>query len=406
MLCLQKLRYLPQKPKQLPFLDFTERFLDADIGYVLNYTSNIITVTQNGTRYFFKEAKEKQGSLRACIQRGVDDFFCDIVHNPSLREMVLTSLQKRSNLRRLVNMGYKNVRTSRFNRYLISGDESCLGLPSPSSPEEKQQLRKLIFYLYGELQNWFYNARVRPGELQTFSAVRALGVRELARMLSVEELIVHCDFVKVKLGGRVRYGILSEEAEGDTLLDCPPEQRARLSSPELLRSLTNLNLLDTVSGDNDHRIGNYHVLTDEAGKYSDVLSYDNDSPATFGLSPSIRFKNVIGCSSFIRGCGTLNRAHLDKTAAEALLGIKRSELGALAPYLTPIQRFFLWSRISRVKRAISKTLRSRGDLLAKRNEWSAEHMKRDLSGKYGKTYLASLLSDCYYETGMHDFDTL
>lgn len=402
----QALHYRTEKPKQLPFLDCTDAFLDADAEYILNYTSNVIKITKDGNRYFFKESKVRPKSLYDVVYGGIESFFDEIVHNTSLRERTLDALKCKNNLRRIVNMGCKDREGDLFHRYLVTDDGSCLGLPSPVSEAEKGELKKLVFYLYGELQNWFYNINVKKGQLQTYSAVRALGTQELARMLGIDSLIPRCGFVKLKLMGRVRYGILSEEAEGDTLTSSPFAERAGSVTPTLLRDLTNLNLLDALTGDNDHRIGNYHVVKNGTGEYSALISYDNDSPDTFKLSSSVHRPNLIGCSPLVDRGGIINRAHLDGDTVYRLTEIKKTDLNALLPYLGRMQISFVMARIRKVRKAILKTARVRSQLLIPRTDWKKEHIKEDLSPKYGKTYLASLLSDCYFETGFHEFDTL
>lgn len=401
----QGLRYMMEYPKQLSFIDFSDRFLNADAEYILNYTSNVVKIKNDGKNYFFKEAKRHKATVRECIYDGIDCFFEDIVRNEDLKARVLCSLQE-SGIRLLINMGGKIRSGDPFNRYLVSGDEGCIGLPSPNTQEEKKQLKMLAFYLYGEIQNWFYNISVRADELETFSAARALAVKELAKLLGTDDLIVKCDYVKIKLFGKEKYGIISEEAIGDSLISLPPRQRARNITVHLLRSLTRLNLMDAISRDNDHRIGNYTVVTDESGRYLSVLSFDNDSPDAFGLSANLTLANLIGCSGFIDKQGYVNRAHLDKTMAETVMNMEKADLAPLKPYLNDIQLYFLWKRITKLKRAIDKTAKKRNDFLVDPDGWSTEHMKRDLSQKYKKTYLASLMLDCYYETGFHNFDTL
>ena len=400
------LRYHLQAPSRLTFLDLTDRFADAECEYILNYTSNVIKISENGVQYFFKEARVREKRLDTYIFKSVDTFFDEIATSPSLKRRVLDSLGKRKNLRRLVNMGYKNARGDRLHRYLVCGNEAILGLPKPMTESDRREIRLFVFYMYGEIQNWFYNVDVKAGQLQTFSAVRALATQELARLLGLSELIVRCDFVKLCLNGRIKYGVLSERASGDTLTSLPYSERARLVTPHLLRSLTNLNLIDVISGDNDHRVGNYHVDMSAPSDASCVRSYDNDSPDSFGCLASIRGRNIIGCSSFLDRAGRVNRAHLDKAPTLALLSIKKEQLLRFSPYLSSVSRRFLWLRICRARRAILKTLHLREDFLLDRDEWKEDHIKLDLSSKYGKTYLKSLLSECYYETGKHEFDTL
>ena len=403
---LKTLHYRTETPKQLSFLDYTDRFVGADAEYILNFTSNVIKITKDGKSYFFKEAKERRSSLRECVYNAVECFFDEIADSRDLKKKTLEALKIKRCFNRLVGMGYKDVKGDRFNRYLITGDESWLGLPSPADEAERATLRKLVFYIYGEVENWFYNINLKKGQLQTYSAVRALGTQELARMLGIDSLIPRSDFVKIELLGKVRYGVLSEEAAGDTLTSVTPSERAHSVTPELLRALTNLNLLDALTGDNDHRIGNYHVAKNELRKYYAVFSFDNDSPDTFKLSSSVRRSNLIGCSPFVGKDGLINRAHFDADAATALLQIKKADLKARLPYLGMMQQSFLWGRVRKIQNAITKTVGSRGDFLVSPTDWRMEHVNSDLSPRYGKTYLASLLSDCYFESGLHDFDTL
>ena len=400
------LHYRAQTPKQLPFLDLTDRFIGADAEYILNYTSNVLKITKDGKCYFFKEARVRQGSLKDRIFEGVECFFREIASAPELKKKTLEALKDKRRFKRLIGMGNKDAKGDRFNRYLNSGDESCLGLPTPEDDEEKAILRRLVFYVYGEIEAWLYNVNIKPGRLETYSAIRALGTGELAAMLGLDTLIPRSDFVRIDVLGRVRYGILSDEAPGDTLIATPFKERARCVTPALLRDLTSLNLLDTLTGEDDHRIGNYHVVKNELGEYTSLCSFDNDGPDTFKPSASVKRANVIGCSAFIGRDGRVNRAHLDGDVASLLLSIKRSDLAERLPYLGGLQRHFLWSRICTVKRAIERTVRSRSDFLISGGEWRREHLKEDVNAKYGKTYLASLLSDCYFESGFHDFDTL
>ena len=406
MHCFESLRFWAMKPKQLPFLDYSDLFLDADFEYILNYSSNVIKITNSGTTYYFKEAKKRMSDIRACVYEGIDVFFDEIVDNPLLKEKTLLALENKTNFRRLINMGQKNVRSHRLHRYLVSHDERCLGLPSPDSSKEKQQLRMLAFYLYGELQSWYYNVNVKSGELQTFSSARSLCSWELARLIGVESVIVPCCFAKIRLNGKEKYGILSEQAVGDTLTTVPCEQRAIYVTPQLLRELTNLNLLDVLSRENDHRVGNFHIVSNDEALYVSVKAFDNDSPDCFALSANVGFSNVSGCSGMIDHKGMIRRAHLDKYAAQALLRLEKSHLKALKPYLGDLQLAFLWLRVRRVKKAVNLTLHKHEDFLLAPNEWREEHIMQDRSGQYGKTYLVSLLTDAYFETGMHDFDTL
>ena len=402
----QLMRYRLTKPKQLSFSDYTDRFADATVEYLLNFSSNVIKITDGGKHYYFKEAKPHSPSLRTRVFESISAFFEDVVHNPELEVKVTEALKERANLRKLINIGNKSNPRDNFHRYLVTGDPSHLGLPSPRDDSEGAQQRKLVFYLYGEIQNWTYNVSLKTGELETFGAVRALATQELSRLIGVDYLISYCEAVKLKLYGKLMYGILSEEAEGDTLTSYPCYQRMRHITPELVKSLTDLNLLDAITNDNDHRVGNYHVISNDSGDYVTVRSFDNDGPHAFGLSADLRSPNLIGCSGFINKRGLVNRAHLGEETASALYGMDDSAIKSLGRYLGNLELWFLGVRIRKLKRAIRKTAAQRSDFLISHGGWLAKHIEEELSPGWGKTYLASLLSDCYYKDGLHDFDTL
>lgn len=393
-------------PKQLEFQAIAEDFSQAEIEYILNYTSNIIKLTSNGRSYYFREAKKRYKTLKECVLFNVDIFFREIMPKYKLEAEIKEHLRKGKNLRRLVYMGGKNERGGNLYRYLISGDERFVGLPLARNQEDKDLERRLIFFLYGEINAFICNTGVKAGDLQTFSAVRTLGTQRLAEILGLGNMIVPSKYVKISVNGNIKYGILSEKACGSSRVDVPCEERVRHVTPHLLRALTNLNILDVLTFDNDHRIGNYFVVENGSGEYEGIASFDNDGMTVFALSSRINKKNPIKCSGILRKNGEINRAHIDKGTASVLLALKREELNELSAYLSGVQIYCVWLRLKKLKEAIKKTLKNRRDFLLEENEWSDLHIRQELCGDYGKTYLKSFLFDGYFEKGLHDFDSL
>lgn len=389
-------------PKQLSAVNICDEFADVKVEYIFNYTNNLIKLTKNGQSYYFKEARERC-EFKKYIYDSVHWFFTEVCVEPLLEAEILQSLNKRGNFKKLVNMGNKVEDGSPFNEYLMSNDERILGLPAVHE-EKKGIIRKFVFFIYGEINNYFYNFGVKNGQRQVFLAVRALAVKKLADTLSVGYMIPKTVYVKLYINGQEKYGTLENVAAGMDVTPVPCNERQKFVTPQLLRELTSLNILDVLCYDNDHRVNNYYTITDDKGRYVGVTSFDNDAPDVFFPSSSVNVKHSTNCSRLIDRRRLINRPHMDRMLAESVLGLKRKSLTVLCDYLNALQRCFLWKRIRKLQRAILKTCTENPDFLLEKDEWTTVHIKEDVSGKYGKTYLVSFLTDCHYPDGMHPFD--
>ena len=386
-------------PKQISACDNFD--LDgAQAEYIFNYTNNLVKLSKDGKPYYFKEARERR-AFPAYLKESVDRFF-EIYPNPELHNKVLASIRSRSARRKILHMGQKDERRSPLHRYLVSGNERVLGLPSTEGAD-KEIMRKLIFCLYGEVNNYLENVGVKKGDKQTFLAVRALAVSRLAALLGLGHLIPQTRYIRVMLDGRERVGVLTDEAKGEDASLVPCKERKRRITPQLLGELTSLNVLDLLCFDNDHRVNNYFAVTDEAGNYIGISSFDNDAPNAFLPTLTVKMKHSTNCSNLIKG-GKINRPHMDGGLARAVAALNKDSLACLRVYLRRIQFFCFFKRLKKLQRAIARTQRARADFLIVDGAWTGEHIQADLSGKYGKTYLQSFLTDCYYLGGLHPFD--
>ena len=383
-------------PKQIGTAAPLGDFDASHAEYILNYTNNVLKLRRGGEEFYFKEARLR-APLKEYLLSCIDDFF-DFYPNDSVKRRVAESLAKRRNVKRIYNMGYRLQEGSPFNRYVLTGDETVLGLP-PFEGEEKELVRKLVFFLFGAVTNYDYNMGVKRGRRQTFLAVRALATQEIAGMLGLSAMVPRAVYGKLLLNGREKEGVLTEKAAGADVSVLPPAARQKGVTPALLKALTDLNFLDAVCGDNDHRVDNYFTLTD-GDKFTGGVSYDSDGPTAFGLSgPNL--KHSLRCSPLI--CrGKIARAHMDRGLAERLLAITREDLKKLSAYLTGLQLHFLWKRVKRLQRAVRRTAKANPAFLAE--NWTEEFIREDLSGKYGKTYLVSFLTDCDRSAGPSPLD--
>lgn len=388
-------------PKQLSACDLGEEFSAAQAGYILNYSNNVVKLTRCGQSYYFKQARERV-KLREYILESVRVFFLEVCADAGYEREILNSLKDSGNFKKLVRMGDKDVKNSPLNIYLEQGCAGVLGLPECAEGKKALE-RRFVFYIYGELNNYFYNAGVKRGKKQTFLAVRTMAVKKLADMLGIGRLVPESRYVKLRFCGAEKYGTLESAAAGENIARVPPEERKKHITPALLCDLTSLNVLDALSGDGDHRVNNFNTVVGAAGEYMGVVSYDNDGPDAFFPSARLKYGGATGCSELVAG-GRFNRPHLDKTLAERILGLDRRSVKDFSAYLTYAQRACLWARIKRLKRAVLKTVGENKDFLRSGGSWTEEDILEDISGRYGKTYLCSFLADCYYPGGLHPFD--
>lgn len=154
-------------------------------------------------------------------------------------------------------------------------------------------------------------------------------------------------------------------------------------------------LMDVVTHEMDHQPNNYFVIFDDSEKAIDVSIFDNNGAGTFCMKSEISFSDYKNCSEFLNSDGTVNRPFLPLETVNALKKISPLKLyKSLHRYLSIAHIIFTWIRIKKVKKAIKKTVRERKDFLITTEQWNADTIKEELSGKYGKTYLISYLEDC------------
>ncbi len=393
-------RHLLYAPKDIIPDDLGTVQLDAAEEYILDYTNNVIVFRIDGKKYYLKPS-ELHMSKNEYLERCFDKFFTDICHDEAVRESVKKSLSLKKNRKKIFKMGAKD-RRSPLNYYLTMGDAAPLGLPNMKGVHAAS-LRKFIFYLYGEIDSYKSNCGLGKGRRQTFGAVRSLAVRRLCDELSVD-IVPDTRYVSFCGNGKAYCGTLTEDAPGTNICNVPASERMERVTPTLLRALTDLNFIDVLIHDNDHRANNYHVISDADGKYVDVCSYDNDGPTVFMPTPATSVKTAVGYSPLVKR-GKINRPHMSRELAENILNFDRRKLTAYRELLSRLQVSCLKRRMKTVQKAIAKTVGSNPLFLIDRDGWKSEHISEELSGKYGKTYLASLINDCYYPAGKHLFDT-
>ena len=223
---------------------------------------------------------------------------------------------------------------------------------------------------------------------QTLNAGKMMAEEAIASLIGVERLLAKTHFCKVYVGdGEELVGTMMSDAGGVDVRFIKDTYK-EVITPQLVCDLDNLNILDAICHEKDHRPGNYHLILDNEGKAVSLCAFDNDSPWAFSPFGTMEFKSYENSSSLIKD-GIINRPYVDERVAEFVLQLNKSSFyRKLTPYLNKFQLKACWKRICTLKRALNN---SRSGFL-ERDDWNESALKDELSGEYGRTYLRVLIN--------------
>lgn len=336
-------------------------------------------------------------SYSQCVKDAVKEFFTEVHPEQELEyEMVKQTLGDKQSFRKFMDMGSFNDRYSRARKFYLTKDTTVVGIETPAAlvvgTEEWKQyilnIHALLKYVKNSMSRHYRN---RGGGHFEFSSVnRVMGTEAVAKLLDIEHLFPHTEFIEFNVQGYQMRGTLMAVAEGEKTNRIKKERSYSIASPALQRELTSLNILDAITFERDHRPGNYNIELGKDGKVAGISVFDNDAIMTFAPFP-ISSHSGSGSSCVVKN-GFINRPHLDEDLANRIKSLKKAELTlALKPYLNRIQLAICWRRIVSLKKAIGNSMKNNKHFLLKREEWSEETMKEEISGHWGRTYLVTFL---------------
>ena len=361
---------------------------ERDIFLMTDTSNNVFRVRAEGKNLFFRECKIHQ-SIHQYVMEEVLFYYTHLC--PELAEdryFVEKALAERNNFHKFVNMGMINNTSSSAYQFCMGRGGTFVGLQG-ATPEQEERLKSFVQFIWGDLFSHTLNNGVPKGGYQTYNAVRSIAFRRIAELLNVEYLIPRTEYAEMLIrDGRRLFGTIMEEAPGICMEKSCLEERQAVCSPALQKALNELNLLDVICREKDHRVGNYHVIV-ENGKAVSVVAFDNDSPSSFSLGGS-SFKTYMGCSPWEIN-GNMNRPYVSREMAEHLMKLDLKDIDEkLKDLLNPLQRLALKCRIKSVKKVLAKTETERW---LSEDQWCKETVEEELVGIYGDTYLVKFMQE-------------
>lgn len=366
-------------------------------GYTQKHIANTTIITmfeKNGDVRFFRECR-KHSSLRNYVFTAIHDYFDRVStfsQTEELKKAVLEDLEDPANYKRLTRIG------GVFNRHLMDilcgvyQDYSAVGVPCFGDFSAQDEFIAFLKYISGIIISQKTNAYLKNGAYENFSANKQLATYRLACMLGVEELITPvyvCGFLD---GDAYRLGTLMDKAPGYPPSEILPEKRTNLESADFLKDITNLEYLDALCYQLDHRLDNYYVVENDAGRIAHVVTFDNDAARTFFVSGKLPKGTYAGCSCVVSKDGKVARPYMDSAFAEHLRRLDKvflkRELGEL---MSGMQLRCLWKRIRALQKAVEKTAAENGEFLVA--DWAAAAPEKEEDSRYGCTYYKLYLTD-------------
>ena len=365
----------------------------SKIDFVSSSSFNIFKVNIDESTLYFRECKQHikfKNYIKSCL----DDYFL-FYHNEELinnKELIYKELLSRKTLKRLYNMGTENNIKSYTYKFFESNKLEVFNLEKLNLINFNE-IFKLLNYIKGNVNCYRFNSGIPLSNYEVFSLNKSMAYITLSELLGLRHLIPDTKIVKLNIDNKyIKYGTLMNSTTGISPIEMSLEERNKIT-PNLQRELNNLNLLDTLAIDKDHRPSNYMVnLKDSLVDSFQV--FDIDYPTSFFITSKISMITGLESGPFVNGENYINLPFLDEQLIKNLTEIKFEDLNnKLNKYLSKLQIYFLNQRIERMKKAVNHSLEGGKLTLLKRKQWNNETINKELNNEKNVSYLKIFTTD-------------
>lgn len=246
----------------------------------------------------------------------------------------------------------------------------------------------------GEVIGYLKTYKKSGNKYDLQDAERLLAYESLARLFSLSEYVPHSEYCILKTESEELFGTFQKPTEGIEIWTIPSAERSRMITPRFQMSLSKMWLFDILCRELDHSLNNYRPVVNDKGEFFTVSMFDNGSGGTFGRTSSISERTYYGVDALFSNDGHFCVPFQDNDLIEKICSVTFFDIVcSLFPFVGFQRSFFTWIRLLKIRKAIKNDL-SRGYLqILEKKQWSDETIDDELSGKYGKTYLFSLVHD-------------
>ncbi len=363
---------------------------NSNISWVSGLNNNIRVLEFNGNTKYFKECKKKLNE-KAEVERIINDYFDEYLSGKFLQDkpLLMKTVFENDNLNRFIYAGFLWNRNSNLSKYMRDEiDSNSLGINDCVAKKLNIDLKDFLLYASRELVQRCVSYDIHEGDLQTNLAIRQVSTYRLAKLLGIDNLVVKSDFVKLLTNHGEKLGVLTDKASGIATDEI--KETDFIIDPTFQRDLVNLQILDTITNEQDHNPGNCFFKVKE-GKLTGVEAFDNEGG--FGLNTNLQNGLCWGViSPLLTEENKINLPHVSKFLAQKILATENDDIKEiLKDLLSDSQIDSCIKRFNILKSALNNTISENKKFLLTDEEWSRDTMSEEISEKYGNTYLTHFL---------------
>ena len=216
-------------------------------------------------------------------------------------------------------------------------------------------------------ENLTENAKISVG---SNIAMRNVATSRMASLLGAGELVVKSTSAIVQQKGKqLRKGIVMERARGQSAGELDQKSTKPTYTPDAVRQLVNLHLLDLICGQTDRHMNNYFVTTNQKGEIDSIQGIDND--VAFGELSGEKIKKKNG---HLLGTESMNLPVVDAEMYETICSLTSEVIQVnFADLLSQKEINAMIDRVRTVREYLTKRI-EKGELIAvEKGQWTTEH---------------------------------
>ena len=270
-------------------------------------------------------------------------------------------------------------------------DVSLFGFPSLFEEAFYPVASAFILFLRGEMTAYRDNQKLfsRGAYLQTFNYNLQRATKRLADLLGIGALIPDIAMQVIEIKHKRYVASVMEPSPGVPANEVPMERRRDLTPP-FIRCLSNLDYLDALCYQTDHKQRNYNVCWGPDDKPASVSAFDNDAPLTFLPVPAFPQKvSLMDGYTPVYKNGKIGRRFMDRLLADRLCSLtKKQVFEALTGSLTRLQVFCVWFRMQKLRNCIQQYRKENSSFLMDfRDDIDVSAFVADANSVAGMDYL-------------------
>lgn len=375
--------------RQIPDIEKIIICNNEQVKFYADTPNTIIYFNTGSCEGFFRECRQHL-QKKQFIESLIKDYCTYIVDKAISTELykeIMSYLSKSENCNRFFQMGDGTNPYAPINKFRKTSNPNLIGFDNAISQLLRSHLIDIVQFSWGPISEYKYCRMLKNTEYHLYNSSRSLATKIMTDLLGCNHIVPNTYYAKLILDGTERYGIVVERADG-----IAPVQGAGYEvSGTLQQDINNLNIIDALLYQKDHRPGNYYISV-ENNKMVAISAFDNDCPSTLLPSMSVNMVSYLGSSPIVKK-RLFNRLFLSSGLYSKLKSLTWKDIDCRFHNCTSvIERFALFVRVEQLKLAIDKSVKIGATKILEDGDWGKYTVAEEMgSTKNGQTYLRILL---------------